>query len=109
MHSLDQLRSRENNIELLAGSPTGLHAILTELQGLKFAVANGANADTNIAVSGITTSDSLVTVLEFTKSTGNLTGINDKKATCSITSAGNIQCTDSTSGSVLLIVWYDQS
>lgn len=87
----------------------GSHNVLRELQGLSWAVVNGAGANTNIAVSGITTSDTLAFVAEFTIATGNLTGINDRTSTSSITSAGNIQCTQSTSGSRLIVVWYNKA
>lgn len=107
--SLSELLGSETNLDILAGKTGSLYNVLRELQGLSFTVVNGANADTNIAVSGIVTTDTLLAVLEFTISGGNLNGINNKTSTSSITSAGNIQCTDSTATSRLIVVWYNKA
>lgn len=104
--SLTNLTKKQRNLDCLAGYDGDLVDILTELQGLSFAVGTGAGADTNIAVTGITTSDTLAFVLEVTADTAALT---DRTATSSITSAGNIQCTASTAGNQLIIVWYNKS
>lgn len=73
---------------------------------LKFELVDGAATSTNIAVSGITTSDTLVMVLEQADSTALPT---DRTATTSITSAGNIQCTATTENDKLLVLWHDAS
>lgn len=65
----------------------------------------GANADTNIAVAGIKTTDQLLFVWESATSTAIFT---DQTANCSITSDGNIQCTNATSSDVLLVLWVSQ-
>ena len=62
----------------------------------------GATADTNIAIAGIKTTDELLFVWELATSTNDPT---DQTAASSITSDGNIQCTNATDGDVLLIVW----
>jgi asparagine N-glycosylation enzyme membrane subunit Stt3 len=109
MISLSELLGSETNLDILAGKTGSLYNVLNELQGLVVTTVAGANANTNIAVTGITTSDTLVGVIEFTVNTGNLTStVNNRLSTTSITSAGNIQCTQSTSGSVLLVLWYDK-
>lgn len=69
---------------------------------LKFNVVSGANANTNIAISGIKRNSLLVTVIEIPASSA----VTDRTATTSVTSDGNIQCTASTAGNQLLVVWY---
>ena len=84
-----------------------LHAILQELRGIKFNAAAGAATDTNIAVSGIAVEDTLVGVLEI-----DIAGdaVADRLSESSITSAGNIQLTTTTTtGSFLLIIWMDKN
>ena len=109
LRSLTNLQRWQRNLDCLVDKTPNLYDILLELQGLTVAVVNGANASTNIAVTGITTSDTLKAVLEFTISGGNLTGINDRTAASSITSAGNIQCTASTATSRLIVLWQNQA
>lgn len=71
---------------------------------LCFSVVAGAGANTNIAISGIKAGrDQLVSVLEIPASTTTLV---DRTAATSITSDGNIQCTSSTSGNGVLVVYY---
>lgn len=69
---------------------------------LKFTIASGAGANTNIAISGIKRNSLLVSVIEIPASAA----VVDRTATTSITSDGNIQCTASTSGNQVLVVWY---
>lgn len=69
------------------------------------ALVAGANADTNIAIAGIKTTDQLICVWESATSTALFT---DRTATSSISSDGNIQCTDATSSDVLLVLWMSQ-
>jgi len=73
---------------------------------IKSATVAGANASTNIAVTGITTDDTLVMVMEIATSTVIPT---DRTSTTSITSNGYIQCTDATTGDVLIVLWHDAS
>lgn len=90
-------------------SPT-LKAILTEIQGLKITVVAGAGATTNIAVTGIATVDTLLSVLQLVGAGSDVTDIADRTGEASITSAGNIQLSSTdTSGSKLIVVWYDKS
>lgn len=67
-----------------------------------FAQVAGAAADTNIAIAGIKTTDELTAVIELATSTNDPT---DQTATTSITSDGNIQCTNATTNDVLLVFW----
>lgn len=88
----------------------GLFAILTELQGLKFAVVTGANANTDITVTGIATEDTLVAVVGIDGDNATLAStVVDRKAATSITAANTIQCTASTAAERLLVVWYDKA
>lgn len=108
LNSLANLIKYQTNLEALKDKDGDLEALFTELQGLTVTVVNGANANTNIAVTNIATTDTLVAVLEFTVATGNLTGITNRTSISSITSAGNIQITSSTATSVLVVVWYNK-
>ena len=85
-------------------------------QVVKFTVVNGANINTDIMVSGITTPDKIVSVvkLDFTLSEGTPNTRTwqaaDLSGEASITSAGNIQMgTTDTTGEVLLVLWLDLS
>jgi len=73
-------------------------------------VVAGANASTNIAVTGINVDDMLLSVL-LVRDPGATTtaSVVDETANCSITSAGNIQCTAATNtnaGDRLIVFWY---
>lgn len=70
---------------------------------LSVAVVSGAGVSTNIAVTGITRRDQLVSVLEVPAATTTLV---DRTATTSITSDGSIQCTADTTGNQLLVLFY---
>lgn len=88
----------------------GLFAILTELQGLKFAVVTGANANTDITVTGIATEDTIVAAIGIDGDNATLANtVTDRKAATSITAANTIQCTASTAAERLIIVWFDKS
>lgn len=79
------------------------HAI-AELQALQTATVAGAAAATNIAISGITTQDTIESVVEFAAGVPT-----DRTAEASITSDGNIQLsTTDTTGDVLLVRWYQK-
>lgn len=73
---------------------------------LGFTLVDGAGADTDIAVSGIKETDSLLFCLESAASTALLT---DRTSATSITSDGNIQCSTATTGDKLLVVWQKRS
>jgi len=73
---------------------------------IKVAVVTGATAATNIAVTGIATEDTLISVIEHNATSALPT---DRTATTSITSAGNIQCSATTSADSLVVLWLDNS
>ena len=74
------------------------------MPNLKFAVVAGAAATTNIAISGIATTDTVLFVLR--NAAGTFTDVTSE---ASITSAGNIQLsTTNTTGSTLVVVWFDR-
>lgn len=87
----------KGNLKKLAANVAG------KPRELKFTVASGAGANTDIAISGIKRNSLLVSVIEVPASTTTLV---DRTATTSVTSDGNIQCTSSTSGNQVLVVWY---
>lgn len=76
---------------------------------LQFALLAGTTATTDIAVTGIVTTDKIVWCGEFT-STASIASLADRTSETSITSNGQIQLasTNSTSNSLLLI-WIDTS
>lgn len=89
-----------------------------DLASLAITLVDGAAADTNIAVTGITTGDTIVSVIEVvvaadtgTDATGDkVTGLADRTSEADITSAGNIQLdTTNTTGSQLVVFWLNAS
>jgi len=69
-------------------------------------VVSGANANTNIAVKdrtgqNIRVEDMIANVVEFTAGVPS-----DITSTVKVTSDGNVQSTESTSGNKLVIFWY---
>jgi len=76
---------------------------------LKVSYADGANANTNIPITGITTSDVLVSVLEIQPPTAisGSTIKSDQTANATIYSNGNIRISQSTAGNQVLVVWWD--
>lgn len=77
--------------------------------GLKVTVVAGAAADTNIAIAGLATSDTLLAVLEvFPPYSAAQFTLYNRLLETKITSAGNIQLNDTDStGNQLLVIWYD--
>lgn len=78
---------------------------------IKQAVVAGANANTNITVTGIKLGDTIVSVFEFqppTAGSGNTIAA-DRTSTTSITAANTIQCTQSTASNQLQITWESPS
>ena len=69
-------------------------------------LVNGASGSTNIAVTGILTDDALISVLEHAVTTGAIT---DRTNNSSITSDGNIQCSDATDGDQLTVIWMSRT
>jgi sugar (pentulose or hexulose) kinase len=86
----------KGNLKKLAANVAG------KPRELKFTVASGDGANTNIAISGIKRNSLLVSVIEIPTAAV----VVDRTAATSITSDGNIQCTASTSGNQVLVVWY---
>jgi hypothetical protein len=72
--------------------------------GLQIELKAGANANTNIAVTGIAVTDEIVCVIELTTAAA-IASAADITANCSITSAGNIQSTSSTASNQVWIFW----
>ena len=88
-------------------------AILNNLV-LKATVVNGAAAATNIAVSGIATTDKIVSVVKLDFTLAEVAPnvrtweASDLTSEASITSAGNIQIsTTVTTAEILLVFWLD--
>lgn len=73
---------------------------------IKFNLVTGAAGDTNMAVTGIKTTDEIISCLELATSTALPT---DRTATTSITSDGNIQCSVSTADDKLVLHWIDRT
>lgn len=84
--------------------------------GLKFAVLSGAAPDTNIAVTNIATTDKIMYAMQFVfdpaavTTDGSAANFATVTSEVAITSAGNIQLSDTdTTGSQILLVWYDKA
>lgn len=90
--------------------PGGLRAILTELQGLKFAVVAGANADTGITLTGAKTEDTLLFVLGLDPDNATPADqVIDWTSAFAITAADTIKAaTQATTGYDLVVVWMDK-
>lgn len=84
-----------------AGTDGGIGKALRELQGLKLKAVAGAAANTNIAVAGIATEDTIVGALEFTA------GV-PAEIPLTITSAGNVQSTTDTTGNVVVLLYFNK-
>ena len=82
------------------GRKPSLKTILQELQGLKMVAVSGAAANTNIAIAGIKTEDTIVGVANVS---------NDNNPAFTITSDGNIQSADSTDADSLIVLWFDKN
>lgn len=80
-----------------------LDARLNQIDSEQSAFVSGAAVDTNIAVSGITTAQEIVSVTRFNSGVPS-----DVTSEASITSNGNIQLdTTNTTGNTLKVVWRD--
>lgn len=79
--------------------------------GLRWNVVTGAAADTNIAVTGISTTDKIVYAFRFDRTSAGATLlVDDLTSEVVILSAGNIQLTDTvTTGDQLWLCWYDKT
>jgi hypothetical protein len=69
-------------------------------------VGAGALADTDITISGIATTDNIICAVEINATSGAWT---DRTATTSITAADTVQCTASTNGNSLFVMYMDLS
>jgi len=108
------LENAQNAVDKLEGqtqdAKNSIANVIKELQGLKVSLVDGATADTNIAVSGITTEDTLVSVIGFDPDNATAADqVKDFTGNTSITSNGNIQTSVDTSGYDLLVIWFDKS
>ena len=93
----------------LGDGGTGMHGrgdgsaakMIEELQSLTVEVLAGAGADTDIAVAGIKTTDTILSCIEY------VAGVpTDRTGATSITSAGNIQVSVATTGNQLVLMYY---
>jgi len=76
---------------------------------LRVSHAAGANANTDITITGITTSDVIVSCLEVqppTATTGDAIK-SDQTANTTITGANTIRISQSTAGNQVLVIWWD--
>lgn len=78
-----------------------LRKAIKELQGEKTVVLSGAAANTNIAVAGIKTTDTLKSAILFDGGVPS-----DVLSATSITSAGNVRNTADTTGKKIVLTYY---
>lgn len=81
--------------------PGSAAKMLKELQGFKMVVVTGVAADTDMAVAGIKTTDTITAACMFSGGVPS-----DVTADVSITSAGNIQYTGDSSGNTLQVFYW---
>lgn len=86
---------------------TTIEDILKELQGLKFFVVTGQDVNTNMAVTGITTADTILATIAIDGDAVLASSV--IQPVCTITTNGNIQCaaTDLRNYRVV-VVWWDK-
>lgn len=112
LRSRARLKAARGNLDALSDG-SYLDQLIGELQGLTVSTAAGVAANTNIAVSGIATEDTLIAVLVFKNPAATTTAaIVNETATSSITSAGNIQSTNATNADAndrLVIIWFNKN
>lgn len=92
-------------------SPIGpqLRAAVSELQGLTIRVVAGAAARTNIAISGLKTTDTIVSVIQLDIDTATVRDAVDLTTEASIPTTGNLQVrTTVTTGDKLLVVYFSK-
>lgn len=85
-----------------------MNAVMTQSKprfAIKTALVSGASADTDIAIAGILTTDTIVGVLELVGAGVDVTDATDRTATTSITSDGNIQVSVATTGDKLWVLY----
>lgn len=75
--------------------------MLKELQGLRQVVLAGAAANANIPVAGIKTTDTIVSAIEYEAGVPV-----DRTSVTSITSAGNIQINNATTGNAVVLMYF---
>lgn len=81
------------------GIDRSLYGILKELQNAKLNAVAGAAADTNIALAGIKTTDTIISVVNLTD------GVDVALNTVTIFADGQIRVSSVTTGKNLLIHW----
>ena len=112
LRSTARLKASRGNLDTIDGE-SYLDKMIGELQGLTVSTAAGVGANTNIAVSGIATEDTLIAVLVFKDpAAATQAAIVNETATSSITSAGNIQSTNATNVAAndrLVIIWFNKN
>lgn len=78
-----------------------LPAAIKELQGLSMTVVTGAAANTNMALAGIATEDTIVSALAYT-------GGVPANVTVTIYAAGQVRCAADMTGKVLVVLWFNK-
>lgn len=102
--ALEQNPSLGNGGAGFQGSGSGsAAAMLKELQGLSIRVVAGAAASTSIAVAGIATEDTILSVVKFSAGVPS-----DVTADAAIYSAGNIRLTSDSAGTVLQVFFFNK-
>lgn len=69
-------------------------------------IGAGAGANSDITISGINTSDVIIMAVEVNATTGAWT---DRTGNTTITAADTVQCSDSTSGNTVIVIYMDMT
>lgn len=98
------------DLQTLKDKKPSLVDVLRELQGLKLTLATGG---TSVTVTGITTSDTLLSVLCFVgaaAATPDVTTVTDVTANASISAANTVAISSgATANDKVLVIWYDKA
>lgn len=78
-----------------------LPAAIKELQGLNVTVVTGAAANTNMALAGIATEDTIVSAVAYT-------GGVPANATFTVYAAGQVRCAADMTGKTIVVFWFNK-
>ncbi len=88
-----------------------LKSVIQELQGIHLSVVSGAvNAATSMTISGLATTDTILSAWQIPTDTPLATTLIDRTAATTIYAADTIRCADAmTTSSMLVVLWFDKS
>jgi hypothetical protein len=87
-----------------------LRSVLTELQNIKLTIVSGqCNGSVAMTVSGIATTDTILSAWEAPTAIASATNLIDRTAATSISAASTVICTDGMSStSLFFVLWFNK-